>query len=68
METQDKFWIVWNPGYTSSVRHPAEEQARIFAEESAKKHPGEVFVVMEAKAGFVTTTVQQIKYEDPTPF
>lgn len=66
METRDKFWIVWSPGY--SVRHPAEYQARIFAEESAKKHPGEVFVVMEAKAGFVTPTVQQIKYEEPTPF
>lgn len=55
MAEQHKFWLVWGIGKPApTMQHPNPLKAEAEANRLALKHPGTMFVVMEAKDGYRT--------------
>lgn len=67
----EKFWIVWNPRWTSdgrpTVRYEAHLAARVEAARRAVKNPGQKFYVMQA-IGAATRTLPVVEWDEPSPF
>lgn len=69
-KTEDVFWMVWNPARNPpSFKHESLIAATNEAERLARIHPGQTFVVLEAKtARRVNEPMQVIRFEHQIPF
>ncbi|BBL69728.1 hypothetical protein [Methylogaea oryzae] len=59
------FWIVWNPeGRNPRFRHTTEPSAIGEAERLAREHPGQMFIVLEAKAARLVDDMIRTTFDD----
>ncbi len=67
--SQPFFWLVWNTnGSVAKRRHASEASALAEAERLALAHPGQTFVVLKPVAGRSIVGMQEILFNEPSPF
>lgn len=69
MQTEDKFWLVWQPE-SGPARHKHYDRLAAVneAERLAIANPGKKFYVCEAQEGVVVNPVQRIALTVAVPF
>lgn len=69
MNTDQTFWLVWNPrGHAPTVQHDCEEKAVAEAQRLARTNPGHEFYVLMAQMKYVKADVQCVRLEPYMPF
>ena len=69
MDSDESFWVVWNPGHgVPHMKHANEESAEREAKRLASANAGQVFYVLEANSAFVKDDVRRIPLMTARPF
>jgi hypothetical protein len=67
MESEQKFWIIWNPQNRNPINtilmHPYLHEAKAEAERLASCNPGQSFYVLQSVGKATTTMVTYVEIE-----